>query len=455
MLGFFAVGGAFTGQAQKLSNKQIKTWTIYEGKGGGRAGKIDSYSIDSDGAFAETKGSKTTTSRIPAADLQELVKLLKDLKLPGTKTKIVKGDGIYDGVYGGLTITLDGKKYKIEGNSFYAEKQLVLLEGQKQTLDRLKRKLTEIRAAQLTGQSSVRDEIPMLTDKLWTLIIFRREDVYEGLGCCPTEIKMTIVWRGKLARRGNSSIFDAVWQNETTGEEVRDTVELEDSVRDSVVLRRDGDANKFLGTMFRGKYIESGMVPFLDAANKGEELPLIWGHTEKSDLLWVVKSRTEAEALSKIEATDTSQANPPTLRSNVTVPLDPAKEKMVFRYENGPYKPRNTRSWYIDEQGNIYEYSYKSDRKSFIIPPTLVGHVAPKILAAKRKLIERAAKGNLTFRRGPTDTGSSKTVAFLANIETGEYREIALSISGTAVGINNTPEAMELLKWLQQVVSKS
>lgn len=131
MLGFFAVGGAFTCQAQELSTKQIKTWTIYEGKGGGRTGKIDSYSIDSDGAFVETKGSKTTTSKIATANLQELAKLLEGLKLPGTKTKLVKGDGIYDGVYGGLTITLGTKKYKIEGNSFYDEKQLVLLEAEK------------------------------------------------------------------------------------------------------------------------------------------------------------------------------------------------------------------------------------------------------------------------------------------------------------------------------------
>lgn len=150
MLGFFAVGGAFTGQAQKLSNKQIKTWTIYEGKGGGKAGRIDSYSIDGDGALAETKASKTTIRKIAPADLQQLVKLLRDLKLPWTKTKIVKGDGIYDGVYGGLMITFDGKKYKIEGNSFYAEKQLVLTEPQKQILDRLKQKLAEIRTVQST-----------------------------------------------------------------------------------------------------------------------------------------------------------------------------------------------------------------------------------------------------------------------------------------------------------------
>ncbi|MEP6704509.1 MAG: hypothetical protein ABJB34_06870 [Acidobacteriota bacterium] len=164
MLGFFVVGATFSGQAQNLSNKQIKTWTIYEGKGGGRAGKIDSYSIDSDGAFVDTKDSKETTKKIAASDLQELVKLLEGLKLRGTKMKIVKGDGIYDGVYGGLTITLDGKKYKIEGNSFYDEKQLVLMERQKQTLDRLNRKLAEIRTAHLTGKSSFRNEIPLLTE---------------------------------------------------------------------------------------------------------------------------------------------------------------------------------------------------------------------------------------------------------------------------------------------------
>lgn len=294
----------------------------------------------------------------------------------------------------------------------------------------------------------------MLTDKLLTLIIFRREGIYEGLGCCPSYFKINVVWRGKLTRRGSSSTFDAVWRNAATGEDVSDAVVLEDAGRDSVVLRRDGEANKYLGNVFRGKYVGSGTVPIFDGSDKREVPPLVSGRTEKPDLLWVVKTSTETDASSQID-TQVDQTGRSTVSPDITAPLDPAKEKMLFRYEAGRYKARNTRSWYIDERGDIFEYRYTSDRNGFITPPKLVGHVDPKILAVKRKLIERAAKGNLSLRPGPTDTATNKTVAFLASAETGEYTEIALSISGTAVGINNTPEAMQLLRWVQRVVPKS
>ena len=139
----FMLGGSLTAEAQRLPGK---TWTIEEGKGGGRAGRMNGYSISSDGMLVETVNSKSTTRKIGSAELQQLANLVEGLRLPGTKTKIVKGAGIYDGYYGGFTVTLDGVKYKLEGNSFYNEKQLVLSESQKRTLDGLKRKLTEIRA---------------------------------------------------------------------------------------------------------------------------------------------------------------------------------------------------------------------------------------------------------------------------------------------------------------------
>ncbi len=143
ILGFFVVGAAFTVKAQKLSNK-FKTWEISEGQSGGIAGMIKSYSLDSKGNLIERDGSIETTKKIDETSLQEIVKLLEELKLPRTRTRIVKGDRIYDGVYGDFTIRLDGKVYKVEGNSFYKEKQVVLSASQKKTLDKLKSKLAEI-----------------------------------------------------------------------------------------------------------------------------------------------------------------------------------------------------------------------------------------------------------------------------------------------------------------------
>ena len=137
--------GAQSSDPDNPTNKKIPTWRISEAKSGGLRGKTDGYSIDSYGHLVDTKDSKQTTRKVTSAELAELGNILVGLRLPGTKTRMVKGDGIYDGVYGGLTITLDGKDYKIEGNSFYAERQLVLSASQKAGLEQLKQKLAKIR----------------------------------------------------------------------------------------------------------------------------------------------------------------------------------------------------------------------------------------------------------------------------------------------------------------------
>jgi hypothetical protein len=302
----------------------LKTWKITSSRSGGIAGMIQGYKLDSGGHYNELSKAKKAIRKIEPATLREISKLILELNLPGAKMKTVKGLGIYDGIYESFTITLGSKDYKLEGSSFYSEKQVALTAKQQKTYKKL-------------------------------------QELLGGIKTLPSN---------------------------------------------------DKPVNQ------------------------------------------IAPIEPKTDASSKIDDGDTVQTKLPIAQSGFTAPLNPANQKMVFRYEYYWYKTRN-RSWYIDEQGDIYQYSYRSDKKSFIAPPTLVGRVEPEVLAQKRKLIKQAAKGNFTFRRGPTDSGTGKTAAFLPDAETGEYREITLSIFGASVENNDAPEAMELLKWLQSVVPQN
>lgn len=121
--------------------KKFKSWEINSGRSGGIAGFIEAASIDSNGNLKKRNGS---TEKIEETKLTEIFDLISQLNLPKAKTKIVKGEHIYDGIYSGFSITLDGEVYQLRGNSFYDEKQVILTKRQSKTLQLLEAKLTEI-----------------------------------------------------------------------------------------------------------------------------------------------------------------------------------------------------------------------------------------------------------------------------------------------------------------------
>ncbi len=584
ILGFFVVGAAFTVKAQKLSNK-FKTWEISEGRSGGIRGMTERYSLDSNGNLIKRQGSTETTQKIGETALLEIVKLLGELKLPGTRTGIVKGDGIYDGIYGGFTIRLDGKVYKVEGKSFYKETQVVLTASQKKTLDELKSKLTEIRRTASVAETkpALPTEIsvqqtppPIMTGKSWTIEIYRRNCVYDG-GDLPNCYGETIFWRGKLTRRGKSFDFDAVWRNEKTGEEVRDKVTLIDAVRERVVFRRDGEEKEYLGKLLRGGYrkespnfirgnegnwratIESETA---DLSSESKDNPTnsqisqsnVPAPTEANPLAntnWFVESYGTRDSRQQIFSKgNTDQGDPASgfgtliefsgskfggriagcniLNYDYTVknstittksvsttvmacsveimkqereihaaletahsfrldseqleifyntdkviflrqvkpiaPLDPAKQKMVFRYEYWNYaREFQHKGWYVDEQGGVYKYIYErvlvpqkpSEIKfKFKVSPTLIAQITPEVLTEKRKLLKKIEKGKYRELQGANDAGTQTISAFIVDTKTGKLRELILVKKGDFVGINNAPETQKLIEWLFGAVPK-
>lgn len=132
--------------SSKKQSKDFRSWKITMSRSGGYAGMLKSYTLDSKGNLTHRDRAKETVEKISKDDVEEIGKMIQRLKLPNTKLKTVKGKRIYDGVYSNFIITLNGKNYNIEGNSFYDAKYLALTERQKEVLGRLYEKLKEVGA---------------------------------------------------------------------------------------------------------------------------------------------------------------------------------------------------------------------------------------------------------------------------------------------------------------------
>ena len=141
LLLIFTVIASFAANAQ---NAKFKNWVITSSQSGGFAGINKSFTLDSEGSLNRKNRGVENFRKIDQAKINEIEKLIRELKLPGTKSKTFKGKKIYDGIYTSLIITLDGKEYKVEGNSFEDAKFLALSGKQKLTLEKLKAKLAEL-----------------------------------------------------------------------------------------------------------------------------------------------------------------------------------------------------------------------------------------------------------------------------------------------------------------------
>ncbi len=134
---------AFGFSAVEAQTSKIKTWKITVSQSGGLAGIRKTFTLDNDGNLNRVNKDQQSFEKIEESRIGELGKLIKELNLPRTKLKTVKGIRIYDGIYSGLTINLNGKDYNVEGSSFDDAKFSALNAKQKVTLEKLKKQLAE------------------------------------------------------------------------------------------------------------------------------------------------------------------------------------------------------------------------------------------------------------------------------------------------------------------------
>lgn len=159
---------------------------------------------------------------------------------------------------------------------------------------------------------------------------------------------------------------------------------------------------------------------------------------------------------------DTNPANYLTSQTDFSVPLVPAEQKMLFRFEY--WKSGDGfqhKGWYMDESGKVYKFSYEKvlypenpNRIDFRLKmrPTLVAQAKPEELIKLRELVKKIERGKYSEEQVSWDKGTAKIDAFLPDAGTGKYRLLELASIGDAEGINDAPETEELILMLKRIV---
>jgi hypothetical protein len=210
---------------QKTSNAseiRLKSWKIEYDEAGGLAGKTRHLTITDDGKVSAQGGGSMQPWHISfsaaASQLADIKAILKGMKLSGPPKPLPrkKGEPISDMLETTLEITYGGQKYPIHlaPENLMSILESVLNEGQERAEDE---KWTK------AG--------PFKLGRVWTV----RAEVRDSNSMWHGE-----EWIGTWIRQGQSKIFDAVWRNNKTNEEIRDTVEVESAERGSVALHRTG-----------------------------------------------------------------------------------------------------------------------------------------------------------------------------------------------------------------------
>ncbi|HMS39191.1 MAG TPA: hypothetical protein PKE69_03115 [Pyrinomonadaceae bacterium] len=159
---------------------------------------------------------------------------------------------------------------------------------------------------------------------------------------------------------------------------------------------------------------------------------------------------------------DATSVNPLNLPIGYSLPLIPAEQKMLFRFE---YWKRGDgfqhKGWYMDESGKVYKYSYDLTKTpqnptsydlKFKMLPTFFAQAKPEELTKLRELLTKVERGKYTEKEVANDKGTAEINAFLPDSETGKYREIRLASIGDVEGINDAPETEELIVFLKSIV---
>ena len=222
-----ATGVRLMGQAPRASRPEAassRTWTINYAVSGGIAGISQRLSLRDYGeATVESRREGQTTFKISPEQLARIRGLVQRLNL-SAPPPAKPAENIPDMLYHSLTVTSGGHEVPIgaEGSELAKELQSILAEALKRAEDEKWNKAGVFRLG-----------------RVWKV----QEEVRDNQGMWHGE-----QWDGTWTRRADTHIFDAVWRNNKSNEEVRDTVVLDSAERGSVILHRASGKVKYQGS---------------------------------------------------------------------------------------------------------------------------------------------------------------------------------------------------------------
>lgn len=213
---------------------------------------------------------------------------------------------------------------------------------------------------------------------------------------------------------------------------------------------------------YRSFSIEIGGRGYMIEGEFISNIPIRVLTNEQKAVLAELKAKLNEIGIPFPTKADVASVNSLNLLTGFSLPLIPAEQKMLFRFE---YWKRNDgfqhKGWYMDESGKVYKYSYDLAKNpqnpnsfdfSFKMLPTLFAQAKPEELTKLRELLTKVERGKYTEKEVAVEKGTAEISAFLPNSETGKYREVRLASIGDVEGINDAPETEELIVFLKSIV---
>lgn len=250
---YFAICSGYVSNAKENSqlNKavELKTWKIESKTSGGISGRLEAYTLESNGRVRYEDRRKGLRAETKADEkiVSETADLLWQLNLQGAKAKsISEAPKCCDFIFKSLNITLDDKFYNVETTEPDYVSYFDLSWAQQSALSKLKQTVQPLFTEELKAKAV---EMKFDLGKQWII----KEGIDENYGASWEERKAK--WEGILTRRGDTNVFDAVWRNSQNGETLQETVKIEELKKREIRLTRSGAARKNLRKVFIAQYL--------------------------------------------------------------------------------------------------------------------------------------------------------------------------------------------------------
>lgn len=198
-------------------------WTIDYSVRGGITGRFEHLVLRDDGEAVVEGGRRLrTTFKISAEQLARIQASVARIDFAADRPRF-KPPNHPDMQINSLTITRGGREIPIgqQGQDLTSALQPIVAQGLKRAGDEMWAKAG-----------------PFRLGRVWTV----QEEVRDNQGMWHGE-----EWDGTWTRRADTHTFDAVWRNNRSNREVRDTVILDSAERGSVKLHRGTDPLKYEG----------------------------------------------------------------------------------------------------------------------------------------------------------------------------------------------------------------
>jgi hypothetical protein len=150
----------------------------------------------------------------------------------------------------------------------------------------------------------------------------------------------------------------------------------------------------------------------------------------------------------------------------------PSGQHILFEvsYENYAWQP-SLNGVFITDDGSVYSYDYfagdagaqppavvfpateQEIRSRYGANPKKTGSVALDELYAHFAEVEPAASGVLLRQYLCADAGDRSSIGYLYDPATSRYTQVVLGMDGDQAGLNTSPQAADLVKWLSKYSS--